>query len=143
MKTEKQLNPPDSAKTQPEIKLIKQVLTDAARFQNQQDYEGFSRLFTRDSVIVNIKGVRIFGRNEFYKFMKAAMKSFLADITVANEVVDITFLRSDVAVISAVQHIVKKVNHEEENLKGSATFVMVKEQGKWSIALGQNTVVEE
>jgi len=143
MKTENQSNSLDSAETRHEIRLIEQVLTDAARFQNRKDYEGFTQLFTQDAVIVNIKGMRIFGKDELYQFMKSAMKSFLADITVKNEVVNTTFLRSDVAVVSVVQHIVKKVNQVEENLKGSATFVMVKEQGNWLIALGQNTIAEE
>ena len=143
MKTENQSNSLDSAETRQETKLIEQLLTDAARFQNRKDYEGFSRLFAEDAVIVNIKGIRIFGRDEIYQFMKTAMESFLAEITVANEVVKTTFLRSGVALVSAVQHIVKKANHEEENLKGSATFVMVKQQGNWLIALGQNTIVEE
>lgn len=143
MKTENQSNSLDSAETRQEIRLIEQVLTDAARFQNRKNYQGFTQLFTQDAVIVNIKGMRIFGKDELYQFMKSAMKSLLADITVKNEVVNTTFLRLDVAVVSVVQHIVKKVNHVQENLKGSATFVMVKEQGNWLIALGQNTIAEE
>lgn len=143
MKTENPSNSLDSAELRQEIRLIEQVLTDAARFQNRKDYEGFTQLFTQDAVVVNIKGIRIFGRDKIYQFMKTAMQSFLAEITVENEVVNTTFLRSDVAVVSAVQHIFKKENHKEENLKGSATFVLVNEQGNWLIALGQNTIAEE
>jgi uncharacterized protein (TIGR02246 family) len=143
MNNKNQTASPDSASKQREIILITKVLTDAARFQNQKDYEEFSQLFTEDAVIVNIKGIRIIGRDKIYQFMKTAVESFLAEITVENEAVNTTFLRSDVAIVSAIQHIVKKANHEKENLKGSATFVLVNEQGNWLIALGQNTIAEE
>lgn len=124
-----------------EIELIRKLVDDVSGYQ--KDPEGFSQLFTQQAVIVNVAGIRITGKDEIYKFIKQAMESFLANVSVKNEVVNITFLRPDVAVVSGIQHIFTKYeNLLEEDAKGSLTFVVVKEQGKWLIAAGQNTIIE-
>ena len=124
-----------------EIELIRKLIDDVSGYQ--KDPAGFSQLFTQQAVIVNVAGIRITGKDEIYKFIKQAMESFLANVSVKNEVVNITFLRPDVAVVSGIQHIfTEQENLLEEDAKGSLTFVVVKEQGKWLIAAGQNTIIE-
>jgi len=124
-----------------EIELIRKLVDDVSGYQ--KDPEEFSQLFTQQAVIVNVAGIRITGKDEIYKFIKQAMESSLANVSVKNEVVNITFLRPDVAVVSGIQHIFTKYeNLLEEEGRGSLTFVVVKEQGKWLIAAGQNTSIE-
>jgi uncharacterized protein (TIGR02246 family) len=124
-----------------EIELIRKLVDDVSGYK--KDPEGFSQLFTPQAVIVNVAGIRVTGKDEIYKFMKQATESFLAHVSVKNEVVNITFLRSDVAVVSGIQHIfTEQEGLLEEDAKGSLTFVVVKEEGKWLIASGQNTIIE-
>jgi uncharacterized protein (TIGR02246 family) len=124
-----------------EIELIRKLVDDVSGYK--KDPEGFSQLFTPQAVIVNVAGIRVTGKDEIYKFMKQATESFLAHVSVKNEVVNITFLRSDVAVVSGIQHIfTEQEDLLEEDAKGSLTFVVVKEEGKWLIASGQNTIIE-
>lgn len=124
-----------------EIKLIKQLVYDVGGYP--KDPEGFSQLFTQHAVIVNAAGIRVNGKDEIYELMKKATKSFLGNVFIRNEVVNVTFLRSDVAVVSGIQHIFTEQDDLlEEDDKGSLTLVMVKEQGKWQIAAEQNTLIE-
>ena len=122
--------------------LIRQRVEESARYQ--KDPEQFSQYLTPQAVLVNVKGVRITGREEIIKFMKKATQSFLANVWVKNEVVHISFLRSDVAVVSGIQHVFVQGEHLSEEVgRGSLTLVLVKEEGVWLTAAGQNTLMEE
>jgi uncharacterized protein (TIGR02246 family) len=124
-----------------ETELIRKLVDDVSGYK--KDPERFSQLFTQHAVIVNVAGIRVSGKDEIYKFMKQATESFLTNVSVKNEVVDIIFLRSDVAVVSGIQHIfTEQEDLLEEDARGSLTFVVVKEEGKWLIASGQNTIIE-
>lgn len=127
---------------QKDIILIKQEIEKAANYQKEPDK--FCQLFTDDAIVVNVVGIRMVGKNEIYKFMKKAVKSNLANVYVKNEILDITFIRPDIAVVSAVQHIFIKNGYDlKENSKGSVTNVMVKHQGNWLSAVAQNTFIQE
>ncbi len=124
-----------------EMVLIRQVLADAERFQN--DPEHFSQLLTQNAVIVNAVGLRISGKDEIAQVMQQAIQTHMADIVTKNEVVSITFVRSDVAVVNGIKHIsVRTGNVLEEDSNASQTFMVVKEQGKWLIAAIQSTIIQ-
>ena len=120
---------------------IKQVIADAERFQN--DPEQFTDLFTRNAVVINVQGKRFMGRDELYNFMKKATRTFLGELILKNEVINITFISPNVAVVSAVQHIIRRSgDFMGEEAKGSLTMVLVPEEDKWLIAVAQNTFIE-
>ncbi len=124
-----------------EMEHIEQLINKGARYQ--KDPVKFSQLFTEQAVIVNVAGLRLTGRDEIYVFMEKAANSFLSAVSIRNEVTNIIFLRPDVAVVNGIQHIfTENGKHQEETAAGSLTFVVVKEQGKWLMAAGQNTLID-
>jgi uncharacterized protein (TIGR02246 family) len=124
-----------------DIKSIHEVVSKAEVYQNIP--EEFCKLFTKDAIITNVAGLRIIGRDKFYEVMKNAMNTSLAEVITRNEVVDITFIRQDVAIVSCYKHLVEKGSLDEEASKASLTFVMVKEQNGWLIASAQSTFVKK
>jgi uncharacterized protein (TIGR02246 family) len=119
---------------------IEQVVVDAEQFQS--DPEKFSQLLTSDVVLVNVAGIRLVGRDEVYRRMKSAMTTSLADIITKYEVGHITFLRSDVALMSGTKRIFAKSGDAlTETGKACLTIVLVKNQDGWLIASIQNTPI--
>ncbi len=72
-----------------------------ARSQEAQtDPVGLPALHTADSVIVNLAGRRVFGRQAFASDMAEALSSPLKNVRTSLEVEDIRFAASNVAVVS-------------------------------------------
>jgi uncharacterized protein (TIGR02246 family) len=128
-----------------EIVAIRAVIADADR--HQSDAERFTQLLTEDVALVNFGGRRVLGRDNVHQAMRQALDTPMANVYTRNEVVDVRFLRPDVAVVSCIKHI----SDEREPSAGdsdvapseraSSTFVLVREQGSWLIALVQTTPI--
>ena len=128
-----------------DIEFIKQLVADAEQFQNDPDE--YSQLHTEEAIITNIAGHRIIGRDRFYQVMKEAVKTSLIDVPTKTDIENITFVRPDVAVVNCIKHIfdnrdILDGDKFEENSKGNLTFMVVKEQGKWLIAMAQTTLIQ-
>lgn len=121
------------------------VVADAEKYQS--DPAGLTQLLTEDVVLVNFGGRRVSGRDNVRVAMEQALATPFADVLTKNELADVRFLRPDVALVSAVKHISDQRNSAERAAgeplreRGSLTFVLVKEQGRWLIALTQTTPV--
>jgi uncharacterized protein (TIGR02246 family) len=128
-----------------EITAIRAVVADADRLQS--DAEGFVQLLTEDVALVNFGGRRVLGIDNVRQAMTEALETALADVHTRNEVVDVRFLRPDVALVSSVKQIFDERNPsaKEPNAplseQGSMTFVLVKERHTWLIALAQTTPI--
>ena len=121
---------------------IKQILENEMFVSRETNLSG--KLFTERAVIVTVQGVRLIGENELRKFIQHASRSSVTKVLTKNEVIDVLFIRSDVAIVSAVQHIrVEGLNESADVGRGTITFVMVKEVGQWAIAAAQNTLVQK
>jgi uncharacterized protein (TIGR02246 family) len=131
----------DTSEQEQDISSIRQVVADAETFQNDPDK--FCQLLTEEVAIVNIAGRRVIGRQAFYEIMKKAVATPLAEVITRNEVVNISFIRPDVAVVSCIKSIVEKGNFRLEGNEASLTFTMTKEQGKWLIATAQSTFIKK
>jgi uncharacterized protein (TIGR02246 family) len=128
-----------------EIVAIRAVIADADR--SQSDAERFTQLLTEDVALVNFGGRRVLGRDNVHQAMRQALETPMAHVYTENEVVDVRFLRPDIAVVSCVKHI----SDEREpsagdsdaplSERGSSTFVLVRERGSWLIALVQTTPI--
>ncbi|MFI6818984.1 SgcJ/EcaC family oxidoreductase [Nonomuraea sp. NPDC050328] len=116
----------------PDIKAIEQVVRDAEELQN--DVDGFTGLLTQEVALVNFTGIRLRGRDQVRQVMAKALDTPLKDVLTRNELLDVTFLRPDVA----LAHLIKHVN---DGRIGALTFVLVKDDGTWRIALAQTTPV--
>ncbi len=76
--------------------------------------------------------------------MTAAMKTSLAGVITENEVIDITFIGPDSAVVSCLKTITDLNGPEAlDNLPKTAslTYLMIRVDGEWRIALAQTTPI--
>ncbi|MGI5126799.1 SgcJ/EcaC family oxidoreductase [Pseudonocardia sp. CA-107938] len=113
-----------------DVEAIERVVRDAEALQN--DVAGFTGLLTDDVALVNFAGIRLRGRHQVEEAMAKALGTPLKDVLTKNELLDVTFLREDVA----LAHLIKHVN---DGRAGTLTFVLVKDDGVWRIALAQTT----
>ncbi|MER7134441.1 SgcJ/EcaC family oxidoreductase [Streptosporangium saharense] len=116
----------------PEIEAIEQVVREAEELQG--DVAGFTGLLTEEVSLVNFTGIRLRGRDQVEKVMAEALRTPLKDVLTRNELLDITFLRPDVALADLTKHV-------DDGRTGALTFVLVKDDGTWRIALAQTTPV--
>ena len=129
-------------KEQEDTVRIKQILENEMFVGREVNLTG--KLFTEDTVIVTVHGVRLVGEDELRKFIQKTGESSLSNVLIKNEILDVIFIRSDVAIVSAVQYIrLQQIDKSIDAGKGTMTFVMVKEVGKWLIAAAQNTLVQD
>ncbi len=120
---------------------IKQIIENEILIR--RDDSSSEKVFIPDAVIVTVHGVRLVGEAELRKFIQQSNESPLANVRIKNEVTHISFLRPDVAIISAIQFIhLLEGDKLKEAGKGTMTFVMVEEDGRWLIAAAQNTLIQ-
>jgi len=115
-----------------DIEAIEQVVRDAEELQS--DVAGFTGLLTDQVSLVNLAGIRLRGRDQVEQVMARALRTPLKDVLTTNELLDVTFLRQDVALANLTKHV-------NDGRTGALTFVMVKDDGTWRIALAQTTPV--
>ncbi|MEU6645058.1 SgcJ/EcaC family oxidoreductase [Saccharomonospora sp. NPDC046836] len=127
---------------------IRQVVADAQRYQSEP--EPFVALHAPDSLVVNIAGRRVFGRDSIHHNMKRALDTPLAHVLTRTEIEDIRFATPDVAIVSCIKHVSDKRDAALKQdagarlpEKGSLTYVMVKDHGAWRIASAQTTPIIE
>jgi uncharacterized protein (TIGR02246 family) len=126
-----------------DLEAIRALVDESAAVQS--DTEGFMRLLTDDVVIVNIAGRRVLGKERMREAMNAALQTRLANVITRNELLDIRFVRPDVAVVSIVKHVTDENEDAAGTVptRGSLTMTVVNEDGAWRIALAQTTPIVE
>jgi uncharacterized protein (TIGR02246 family) len=129
-------------RNQNNVLLIRNVVAEAERLQT--DPEGFSGLLTDGVVLINAVGRRIFGRDQVRAAMREAMKTSLANVLTRYEIVDVRFVRPDVAVVSGIKHVSEEGSGRAKGgAKITLTFVLTREQRSWLIAVVHNTLVPD
>lgn len=125
---------------------IEQLVAEAEKHQN--DLEPFLALHTSGTIIVNIAGRRVLGRDALRQAMEAALASPLAQVRNRQEIVDVRFAGSGVAIVSCLKHVSDERDPAAKNPggaslppSGSLTYIMVEEQDGWRIALAQTTPI--
>ncbi len=74
--------------------------------------------------------------------MESALASPLGVVTTTAEVDDIRFVRADIAIVSCTKHVFdERETSETFATKGSLTYITVKEDASWRVALAQTTPV--
>jgi uncharacterized protein (TIGR02246 family) len=126
-----------------EIVAIKQLVQDAAKYQNDPNL--FLPLHANDVVIVNFAGRRVLGLNSLEHAMRKALSSQLSKVVTTNVVENILFLRPDVALVNCIKHVADNRDSVEDKgaalpaEKGALTYVLVKGLEGWKISLAQTT----
>lgn len=123
-------------------------MTVAAAERHQSDVEAFVGLHAPDAIIVNIAGRRVLGRTAIHEAMQQSMESELAKVFTRSTIDDIRLITPNVALVSCTKHVLDErndpVNHGELAAlpsTGSLTYVMVKHDDTWQIALAQTTPI--
>ncbi len=126
-----------------EITAIKQLVENAAKYQNDPDL--FLPLHANEVVIVNFAGRRVLGRDELEHAMRKALSGQLAKVVTTNVVENIIFLRSDVALVNCIKHVSDNRDAIDgkggalPSEKGALTYILIKDQEGWKISLAQTT----
>ncbi|MDR6224935.1 SgcJ/EcaC family oxidoreductase [Desmospora profundinema] len=122
---------------------IRQTVAEMEAAFNQHNADELDRHFTPDATWVNVFGERLSGRKQINHVHQRVLAGPLRNAYARYSVESILFVRADVAVTHVRQYPTTSEGKIIEDGQGSlAIYVMVKEQGTWWIAAGQNTLVQ-
>lgn len=108
----------------------------------QSDPEPFLAHHTEDTIVVNLAGRRVLGKEALGEAMTAALATPLARVITTAVVDDVRFVRPDVAIVSATKHVTDgRDGGDAVPTRGRLTYVAVREDVGWRIALAQTTPV--
>jgi uncharacterized protein (TIGR02246 family) len=125
-----------------EIAAIGRVVATLQHAQQNELPEEFIGLFRDDAIWTTGHGRRLDGRAEIAEFTRRVLPGAMAESTATYEPVQVLFIRPDVAAVKVRQRPVALTGEPlaGEN-EGSPLYVMAKEDGRWLIVAGQNTIV--
>lgn len=121
---------------------IRQVVQQVQDGWNAHDGKAFAAPFTADADYVVVNGMRAKGRAEIEKGHAAIFSTIYKDSHNVGTVQSVRFLRPDVAVVHVEWNLEFRMGGETKKGHAMNTIIMTKEDGKWSIAVFQNTPIE-
>ncbi|WP_157515419.1 SgcJ/EcaC family oxidoreductase [Nocardiopsis trehalosi] len=119
---------------------LTQVVAALEHSQRNELPEEFIGLFRHDAIWTTGHGRRLTGRDEIAAFTREVLPGAMANRTVTYEVVDVLFLRPDVAAVRAHAQY-RTLDGAPEGNPGSPLYVMAKEDGRWLLTACQNTEI--
>jgi uncharacterized protein (TIGR02246 family) len=125
-----------------EIAAIGRVVATLQHAQQNELPEEFIGLFRDDAIWTTGHGRRLDGRAEIAEFTRRVLPGATTESTATYEPVQVLFIRPDVAAVKVRQRPVARTGEPlaGEN-EGSPLYVMAKEDGRWLLVAGQNTIV--
>ncbi|MEU4809577.1 SgcJ/EcaC family oxidoreductase [Nocardia fluminea] len=125
-----------------DIAAIRRIVTDTQTAYNTNDAELMTTQFTANAVVGNAVGKLISGHDALLGANRQGLAGFLKDEYVRYDVVEVTFLRPDVA----IAHKTARATTADGTLIDTepamvALYVLVKQDGQWWTAARQNTLV--
>jgi uncharacterized protein (TIGR02246 family) len=127
-----------------DLAAVRGVIADVETGLNTNDAELMMRHFAEDAVAVGVDGRETVGRSALRAAHERAVGpgGFLHDQRARYEVVDVTFVRPDVALVRKHARAVDGTGAATDvGHAMSALYVLTREQGRWWIAARQNTLV--
>ena len=121
---------------------IRQVVRQVQDAWNAHDGKAFAEPFAPDADYVNVRGLHAKGRDAIEKGHRAIFSTIYKDSHNVGTVKIIRFLRPDVAVVHAEWNLEFRAGSETRKGHAMNTMVMTKVNGKWSIAVFQNTPIQ-
>jgi uncharacterized protein (TIGR02246 family) len=132
----------DAQTREAEIEAIKQVVATLEHAQQNELPDEFVSLFRPDAIWTTAGGKRLTGRDEISAFTHQVLPGAMKDSTATYEVVQVLFIRPDVAAVKVCQRPVTLDGRPIEGQnEGSPMYVMAKENGQWRLVACQNTEV--
>jgi uncharacterized protein (TIGR02246 family) len=126
---------------QPNETAIRAVVDGFVDAWNRHDVKGFAALFTTDADFTNWQGVGATGRDKIEEFHAKPFATIFKDSHMSHTDVKTRFIRSDVASVDVdwqMTGMTDRQGNPRSPRNGLLTFVMVKEGGKWQIAVMHN-----
>nr|MDT0516219.1 SgcJ/EcaC family oxidoreductase [Streptomyces sp. DSM 41633] len=130
----------DQQTQEAEIEAIKQVIAKLEHSQENELPEEFVGLFRADAIWTTGHGKRLTSRHEISSFTHQVLPGAMKDSTATYEVVDVLFIRPDVAAVKAHAQYWTLEGAPIGNA-GTPLYVMAKEDGQWRLVACQNTEV--
>lgn len=136
-----------TASTDVDERNIRHVVRRAQELQS--DPTSLMALHVPTAVVVNFPGRRVLGRDALREAMTAALASPLSSVRTSVEIIDVRFVTSDVAVVSCTKtiHDGRSADDMEAaalpSSAGALTYVVVRTDDAWRIALAQTTPIAE
>ena len=125
--------------------LVREVVSAFVADYNNGDFKNAPTYTTDDWVHINPGGGITRGRDKVLKEVRAIHKTMLKGISITIESMTVHFVTPDVALADAVHKSDSYVTPEDglkhENERQIKTYVIVKRNGKWLLALDQNTII--
>jgi len=133
-----------SAQSDTELQSIRKLIGSFINDLNRGDFSNLSGYCTKDWIHINANGGINSGRDEVIREIFQAYKTTLKDAKIAIDKMTIRMLSPDAAIVTVVHKInsytderaVKYTNQQQVK-----TFVVVKQAGKWLLAVDQSTVI--
>jgi uncharacterized protein (TIGR02246 family) len=119
------------------IDAIRDVVGKVQDAQQREAVEEFVALFRRDAIWTTGHGRRLTGREEIGEFTRKVLPGAMRGTTVTYEMLDVLFIRPDVAAVRVRQTTVSP----DGTAEGSPVYVMALEDGRWLLTACQNTPV--
>lgn len=135
--------PTSMAITQADETAIRELVAHAR--ESQSDPEALLNLHTAETAIVNLAGRRVLGRETLAKAMADALASPLRDVLTSVEIVDLRLATPDVAIVSCTKTVHDRRSGVDAStvvpMTGALTYVTVRANDGWRIALAQTTPI--
>ncbi|MET7639510.1 SgcJ/EcaC family oxidoreductase [Streptomyces sp. NPDC005438] len=124
-----------------ELAAIREVVATVQRSQQNERVDEFVGLFHPDAVWTTAHGRRLTGRAEVEEFTARVLPGATREVAATYEVAHVLFIRPDVAAVKVRQREFSRASGEYTGQEGSPLYVMSKEDGRWLLTAGQNTLV--
>ena len=125
--------------------LVREVVSAFVADYNNGDFKNAPTYTTDDWVHINPGGGITRGRDKVLKEVRAIHRTMLKGVSITIESMTVHFVTPDVALVDAVHKSNSYVTPEDgvkhENERQIKTYVIVKRNGKWLLALDQNTII--
>jgi uncharacterized protein (TIGR02246 family) len=127
-----------------DVAAIHALVADIEKGFNTNDADLLVRPFVSDGSAVNVVGVQLTGLAEMLEASRRGLAGPLAEEYARYQLVDLVFLRPDVAIGHKVARAVtaegRPIDPEPSMI---ALYVFVKEDGQWWVATRQNTLIQQ
>ncbi len=130
--------PTDASVRAADLKAIEQVVATIEHSQVHELPDEFLRLFRSDAIWTTAHGKLLTGLDEIAAFTHRALPGSMANGSVRYELVDVLFIRPDVAAVKARGQYLTSDGEPTGN-PTSPLYVMAKEDGRWLLTANQNT----
>ncbi|MFJ4877144.1 SgcJ/EcaC family oxidoreductase [Streptomyces sp. NPDC088745] len=130
--------PTDASVRAADLKAIEQVVATIEHSQVHELPDEFLSLFRSDAIWTTAHGKLLTGLDEIAAFTRRALPGSMANGSVRYELVDVLFIRPDVAAVKARGQYLT-LDGEPTGNPTSPLYVMAKEDGRWLLTANQNT----